>query len=59
MSRAKLLVMDDYEGELAAAPAMARLRQLADVTIWDGPIDAKKYGRLKDFQIVLALRERM
>jgi D-3-phosphoglycerate dehydrogenase len=56
MDKPKLLVMDDYEGELAAAPAMERLRQLADVTILDDPI--ADYNILKDFQFILALRER-
>jgi hypothetical protein len=31
MSLPKLLVLDDYEGQLAIAPAMGRLRELADV----------------------------
>ena len=56
MSKPKLLVMDDYEGELAAAPAMERLRQLADVTILDHPLN--DYAILKEFQFILALRER-
>ena len=54
----KLLVLDDYEGELAQAPAMNRLRQLADVTILDRPLDASDYDRLKEYQFILALRER-
>lgn len=56
MSVPKLLVMDDYEGELAAAPAMKRLQQLADVTILDRAID--DYNILRDYQFILALRER-
>jgi phosphoglycerate dehydrogenase-like enzyme len=56
MSKPKLLVMDDYEGELWLSPAMERLRQLADVTILDHPID--DYNILKDIQVILALRER-
>jgi phosphoglycerate dehydrogenase-like enzyme len=52
----QLLVMDDYEGELAAAPAMSRLRELANVTILNHPLD--DYNILKDFQVILALRER-
>ena len=56
MNIPKLLVLDDYEGELAAAPAMKRLRQLVDVTILDHPLD--DYSLLKDFQFILALRER-
>lgn len=56
MSKPKLLVLDDYECELAAAPAMERLRQLADVTILDHPL--VDYALLHDYQFILALRER-
>ncbi len=56
MSKPKLLVLDDYEGELARSPAMVRLRQLADVTILDHPLDG--YNILRDFQFILTLRER-
>lgn len=58
MKRLKLLVLDDYEGELAAAPAMDRLRRLADVTILDRPLGDAAAQRLKGFQVLLALRER-
>jgi phosphoglycerate dehydrogenase-like enzyme len=51
-------VLDDYEGELAAAPAMTRLRQLADIRILDRPIHPDDYPFLKDVQVLLALRER-
>lgn len=56
MDKLKLLVLDDYEGELAHAPAMARLRQLAEVTLLDRPLD--DYATLKDYHAILALRER-
>lgn len=56
MSTPKLLVLDDYEGELAAAPEMECLRQLADVTILDHPLT--DHTILNDFQFILALRER-
>lgn len=56
MSIPKLLVMDDYEGELATAPAMNRLQQIADVTILNSAID--DYSILSDYQCILALRER-
>jgi len=56
MNKLKLLVMDDYEWELTLSPAMARLRQLADVTILNHPIN--DYSILKNFQVILALRER-
>jgi len=53
-----MVVLDDYEGELAIAPAMTRLRQFADVQVLDHPIHADDYQLLKDIQILLALRER-
>ncbi len=56
MSKPQLLVMDDYEGELRRSPAMGRLQHLAEVTILDRPID--DLNILKDFQVILALRER-
>jgi len=54
----KLLVLDDYEGVLAAAPAMERLKKMADVTILDHPLAADELPRLEDVQILLTLRER-
>ena len=58
MREMKLLVLDDYEGELAKAPAMTRLRQLAAVQILDRPLTPDDYDTLKDVRILLALRER-
>ena len=53
-----MIVLDDYEGELAMAPAMMRLRQLAEVQVLDRPINHHDQHILKDFQILLTLRER-
>ena len=58
MNRVRLLVMDDYEGELAMASAMNRLRQFAEVKILDHPIGVEDYHLLQGFQMLLALRER-
>ena len=58
MKPIKMIVLDDYEGELAKAPAMRRLRQLAEVQILDHPITAADYQILKEAHILLALRER-
>lgn len=58
MNKLRLLVLDDYEGELSAAPAMARLRQFAEVEILDRPLAVEDYDILAGFQILLALRER-
>ena len=54
----KMLILDDYEGELAMAPGMARLRQLAQVLILNRPIQAQDQEILREVQILLALRER-
>lgn len=58
MSKLQMIVLDDYEGELAAAPAMGRLRQFAEIHILDRPIKPKDDPLLKDIQVLLALRER-
>ena len=58
MSKLQMIVLDDYEGELAAAPAMARLRQFAEVQVLNRPIEPKDDPILKDVQVLLALRER-
>jgi phosphoglycerate dehydrogenase-like enzyme len=54
----KLLVLDDYEGRMAAAPAMARLRELAEVTVLDRPLTDGDLDRLADARVLLAIRER-
>jgi phosphoglycerate dehydrogenase-like enzyme len=54
----KMIVLDDYEGELASAPAMMRLRQFADIQVLDRPIQVDDGYTLKDAQVLLALRER-
>ena len=53
-----MIVLDDYEGELAMAPAMMRIRQLADVRVLDRPVQPDDHPILKDMQVLLALRER-
>jgi phosphoglycerate dehydrogenase-like enzyme len=58
MDKIRLLVLDDYESELANAPDMSRIRELADVKILDHPLAAEDHQLLKETQILLALRER-
>jgi phosphoglycerate dehydrogenase-like enzyme len=53
-----MMVLDDYEGELAKAPAMLRLQQLADVQVLHRPIRPEDLYLLGNCQILLALRER-
>ena len=54
----KLLVLDDEEGELAGAPAMEKLRRLAEVDVLSRPLLAADLQSLKEYNIMLALRER-
>ena len=58
MKPLRMIVLDDYEGELAKAPAMLRLRELADVQILGRPVTAENVDILKEAQVLLALRER-
>jgi D-3-phosphoglycerate dehydrogenase / 2-oxoglutarate reductase len=53
--RPRLLVLDDHEGRIAAAPAMARLRELAEVTVLERPLGD---GDLAGVRVLLAIRER-
>ena len=54
----KLIVLNDHEGELARAPAMTRIRDIADVEIWDRPHERAELPRLGSANFLLALRER-
>jgi phosphoglycerate dehydrogenase-like enzyme len=54
----RLLVLDDHEGQLAGAPAMARLRELAEVTVLDRPLRAGELDGLAGVRVLLAIRER-
>jgi phosphoglycerate dehydrogenase-like enzyme len=58
MARPRLLVLDDHEGRIAAAPAMARLRELAEVTVLDRPLAEADPGGLDQIEVLLAIRER-
>jgi phosphoglycerate dehydrogenase-like enzyme len=56
--RPRLLVLDDYEGRIAGAPAMARLRELAEVTVLDRPLRDGDLEGLAGVRVLLAIRER-
>ena len=58
MNKPKLIILDDYEGELAKAPAMTRLRELADVTILNQPLTPADDPLLRETDYLIALRER-
>jgi phosphoglycerate dehydrogenase-like enzyme len=54
----KLFVLDDYEGALAAAPALNKLRELAEVTVMNQSINVENDVDLAQYQVMFALRER-
>jgi phosphoglycerate dehydrogenase-like enzyme len=54
----RLLVLNDDEGRIAGAPAMERLRELAEVTVLDRPLGDGDLERLADARVLLAIRER-
>ena len=56
--RPRLLVLDDYERRIAGSPAMARLRELAEVTVLDQPLAQADVDGLADVQVLMAIRER-
>jgi phosphoglycerate dehydrogenase-like enzyme len=58
LKRIRLIVLDDYEGQLAGAPAMSRLRKLAEVVVLDRPLEPADLPSLKNYQVLMALRER-
>jgi len=58
VKRIRLVVLDDYEGQLTAAPAMSQMRDLAEVTIFDRPVDPSDLPVLQKAEALMALRER-
>jgi len=57
-ARPRLLVLDDREGKIEAAPAIERLRELADVEVLRKPLSEVDDADLKDVRVVMAIRER-
>lgn len=57
-TRPRLLVLDDREGRVAAAPGTSVLRELADLTFLDRPLADVPDEDLADVRVVLAMRER-
>lgn len=56
--RPQLLVFDDVEGRIEAAPATAQMRELADVRFARESLADLRDDELADVRIVLAIRER-
>jgi D-3-phosphoglycerate dehydrogenase len=54
----KLLILDDWEREIRKAPAISRLRDLADVHVLDRPLAEVEDDLVKDARFVMAVRER-
>lgn len=53
-----MLVLDDYEGLMAAAPGIDRIRRVADVAVLDRPLAQVRDSLLSGAEVVVALRER-
>ncbi|SCL26481.1 Lactate dehydrogenase [Micromonospora rhizosphaerae] len=58
VDRPRLLVLDDREGLVAAAPGTAALRELCEVSILDRPLAEVPDADLRDVRFLLAIRER-
>jgi phosphoglycerate dehydrogenase-like enzyme len=56
--RPLLLVLDDREGLVRAAPGLARLRDLCEVHVLDRPLVEVDDAELTDVRLLLAIRER-
>lgn len=56
--RPRLLVLDDWEGRLAASEGVARMRELADVEVLDRPLADVPDAALADVELLFAVRER-
>jgi D-3-phosphoglycerate dehydrogenase / 2-oxoglutarate reductase len=56
--RPRLLVLDDWEGRLAASEGVARMRQLTEVEVLDRPLAELADADLADVEIIMAVRER-
>lgn len=58
MIRPRLLVLDDREGLVAAAPGTDALREQCDVLVLDRPLADVSDAELADVRFLLAIRER-
>lgn len=56
--RPRMVILDDWEGELRNSPGAGQLRRMADVTALDGPLGELPDSDLVDVRVVLAIRER-
>lgn len=56
--RPRLLVLDDREGLISAAPGTSAIRELCDVTVLARPLAEVPDAELRDVRFLLAIRER-
>ncbi len=54
----KLLVLDDWEGQIRKSVGFRKLSELADATVLDVPIVELTDDQLRDVKFVMAIRER-
>jgi D-3-phosphoglycerate dehydrogenase len=57
-TKPRLLVLDDWEGQIRQSSGYRRLQQMADVSVPDLPITELPDEELRDVQMVMAIRER-
>lgn len=53
-----LLVLDDWEGKIRTAPAMAKLRSMANVRVLDRPLSELPDEEIREARFIMAIRER-
>lgn len=57
-ARPRLLILDDWEGRLAAAAGTRRMREFADVVVLDRPLSDVADSFLAEVRVLMAVRER-
>jgi D-3-phosphoglycerate dehydrogenase / 2-oxoglutarate reductase len=57
-AKPRMLILDDWEGQLRTATGADRLRELADVTVVEGRLADQTDELLAEVRVVLAVRER-
>lgn len=57
-TKPRLLVLDDWEGQIRQSQGYLRLQQMADASVPDRPITELPDEELRDVQMVMAIRER-
>lgn len=58
-TKLKIAILDDYEGAMAAHPALRAVVEQVDLTVFDAPLGPDAAGILQPFDGVCLIRERM